>query len=106
MTKELKEEVEEQIYKEVRFGFDEPSEILEGILDMFYNEKEIDKDWIIKEIDLQYNTLQEESKNWNSPTDFDKLVEIPDKENWSLTRSIITMKQNAIKKQSKWWKFW
>ena len=44
MTKELKEEVEEQIYKEVRFGFDEPSEILEGILDMFYNEKEIDKD--------------------------------------------------------------
>ena len=45
MNNELKEEAEEQIYKEVHFGFDSKQQIYEGILEMFYDEEGIDKNW-------------------------------------------------------------
>ncbi len=78
MTIELKEEAKEQIDKEVQFGFDSKEEILSGILEMFYDEKEIDKNWIRKEIASQFALLQAASKHWKSPTDFDKLAEVFD----------------------------
>lgn len=74
MTQELKDEALEHIDEEVKFGFDTREEIYERTLDLFYDERDIDKEWIIQQINLVYSIQQEKSKQWPKPTDFDKLV--------------------------------
>lgn len=96
MNNELKEEAEEQIHKEVHFGFDSKQQIYEGILEMFYDEEEIDKNWIESKIDKQYDHNQLESKNWKRPTDFDKLVQVFDKLN---EKKIIAIHKAGYTKQ-------
>lgn len=76
MDKDLKEEAEEQIYKEVHFGFDTKEQIYEGIIEMFYDEEEIDEKWIEMEVEKQYNEHQIESKKWKYPTDFERLEKV------------------------------
>ncbi len=95
MTNKLKEEAAEQIYKDVRFGFDTLEEILEGIVEMLYNE-EIDKNWIEQEIKEQSDLLIKESQNWKKPNDFTKLKEAFDELN---SNGIIALNKAGYTKQ-------
>lgn len=74
MTQDIKNEATEQIEKEVLFGFEKPEEILEGIRVMFYDEEDMDENWLRKEIQVLFQKQQKESKLWHKPTDFDRLV--------------------------------
>ena len=77
----LKNEVLEFIKQKVRFGFDNQAAILETISDVFYNESELNEDWLKQVIAEQYNQYQTESKKWIKPTDFDKLAKVFDELN-------------------------
>ena len=58
------------------FGFHEPEDIFDGIMNTFYDEENLDEDWIREQIFLLYEKHQEESNDWQRPTDFDKLVNV------------------------------
>lgn len=74
MTQALKDETLEQILMDIQFGFETPEELFDGILDMFYTEKDFDKKWLRKTIDEKYQAHLLESKSWARPTDFDRLA--------------------------------
>jgi len=74
MTQELRNEALEQIQEEVKFGFDTEDVIVERVLDVFYNEEDIDEAWIKQQINLTWQQHQAESRQWKKPTDFDKLA--------------------------------
>ncbi len=45
MTKEINNEVLDQLELNIKFGFDNKEEIFDGIIDMFYGEEDFDEDW-------------------------------------------------------------
>lgn len=75
VNKELKQDVIDLIRQEVLFGFDNEAEILEATWDLEadYGE-ELDGEWVRHMIAKYYNTRQTESRQWERPTDFDRLA--------------------------------
>lgn len=78
MKSEIKEEAIEQLKKDVLFGFEDDSELFEGIREMFYDEEHFDEKWLKEEISRRLKEHLKESKHWDSPTDFNKLVKVFD----------------------------
>jgi len=74
MTQDLKDEALEQIELDVKFGFENEQQIFEGLEDMFYEEDDIDEEWLKQTIHQQYNQHQKEALQWAKPTGFDKLA--------------------------------
>lgn len=74
MNQEIKEEILEQLKKDILFGFENEKELFESINDMFYDYEELDTNWLKKEIDLRLKTHQTESLKWEKPTDFERLA--------------------------------
>lgn len=74
MTEEIKQEALEQIELEVRFGFENEGQLLDGIRDMFYQEEDFDEEWLRKMIAEKFQQHQTESFAWQHPTDFETLA--------------------------------
>lgn len=74
MTQDLKDEALEQIELDVKFGFENEQQIFEGLEDMFYEEDDIDEEWLKQTIHQQYNQHQKEALQWTKPTGFEKLA--------------------------------
>ena len=74
MTEEIKQEALDQLELDIKFGFEDESQLFESIRDMFYNEVDFDEAWLKKTISEKYLQHQNESLNWKHPTDFDRLV--------------------------------
>ncbi|MDO7174176.1 DUF6891 domain-containing protein [Mariniflexile sp. AS56] len=74
MTDEIKKEAIEQLEKDVLFGFENGDDLLESISEMFYDETDFDENWLKKEIDIRLKNHQKESRSWEKPTDFERLV--------------------------------
>lgn len=97
LDNELKEEVLEVIKQEVQFGFDHEADILEAIWAMgFENEDQLNETWLQQMIAKDYNQHQLESKQWLSPTDFDRLAKVFDALN---TEKIIALHKAGYTKQ-------
>jgi hypothetical protein len=91
MTQELKQEALEQMNLDIKFGFLSEPELFESLCDMFYDEPDLDKDWLRTQVTEHYQIRQEESKSWPSPTDFDRL----DKSFEALAQKSIVCLHNA-----------
>lgn len=74
MNQKIKDEVIEQLEKDILFGFENADDLLETISEIFYDEEDFDKDWLKQEIEKRLKKHQSKSLNWEKPTDFDKLV--------------------------------
>lgn len=74
MQQEIKDEALEQIILDIQFGFENEEVIVEGILDMFYNEQGFDQDWLKQTVQEKYREHLQLSTNWTKPTDFDRLA--------------------------------
>lgn len=74
MTEQQKEEALEQLDIDIKSGFENEEEIVDGMLDMFYDEPDIDEDWLRKIIEEKYQQHQAASQTWTRPTDFDRLA--------------------------------
>ena len=74
MEQSIKDEAIEQLEKDILFGFDDKDELLMGIRDMFYDVDDFDKKWLKNEIKIRLKKHKAESKMWERPTDFDKLL--------------------------------
>lgn len=79
MTKQLQEEALEHIHEEVMFGFFTKEVIIERILDLFYDEEDIDEAWIKQQTDIAWQQHQADSRQWIKPTGFYKLATVFDK---------------------------
>lgn len=67
----------ESIFNQVRMGFLPIDEIKENIIEEIEDnefEDEISEEWAFEKIDEEYQKLLEESKNWKTPTDTEKLI--------------------------------
>lgn len=67
----------ESIFNQVRMGFLPIDEIKENIIEEIEDnefEDEISEEWASEKIDEEYQKLLEESKNWKTPTDTEKLI--------------------------------
>jgi hypothetical protein len=73
MSQELKDEVLEQIEKDVLMGFESAEEMMESITEMFEEEDDFDEDWLAETIEARCNEHRDNSFNWSKPTDFDRL---------------------------------
>ena len=73
MTQEIKDEVLEQIEKDVLMGFESAEEMTESIADMFADEDDFDEDWLAETIEARCEEHKENSFNWSKPTDFERL---------------------------------
>lgn len=78
MRKEIKQEFLEQIQKDILFGFEEPEEILEGVMNMFFDEDDLDEEWMRQKIITNFEKQKAISKTWTHPTDFDRLSKVFD----------------------------
>ncbi|QEC77305.1 DUF6891 domain-containing protein [Mucilaginibacter ginsenosidivorax] len=74
MTQDLKDEALEQIKLDIKFGFENEQQIFEGLEDMFYDEDDIDEEWLKQTIHQRYNQHQKEALQWIKPTGFDRLA--------------------------------
>ncbi len=74
MTDDIKNEALEQLYLDIKFGFENEDELFESIRDMFYNEDDFDDDWLKQIISEKYHQHQQDSLTWTRPNDFDRLV--------------------------------
>jgi hypothetical protein len=73
MSQEIKDEVLEQIEKDVQMGFESAEEMIESIAEMFEEEDDFDEDWLADTIEARCNEHRDNSFNWSKPTDFDRL---------------------------------
>ncbi|HEY1192791.1 DUF6891 domain-containing protein [Flavobacterium sp.] len=74
---ENEEFIYESIFNQVRMGFLSIDDIKENIMEEIEDnefEDEISEAWAFEKIDEEYQKLLEESKNWESPTDTEKLI--------------------------------
>ena len=81
MDEELKEEALELLELQVLFGFDTVTEIYESICELFEEEKGLDTEWLQQELEKAYAQKIQESKSWEAPTDFQKLLRVFDQLN-------------------------
>ena len=81
MKSEIKEEALEQLKTEIVSGFEGGAELFEGIREMFYDEDEFDENWLKNEISERLTKHIEHSKNWQRPTDFERLARVFDQLN-------------------------
>ena len=75
---ENQEFIYESIVSQVRMGFLPNDEIKDNIIEEIEDngfEDEISEDWANEQIDNEWENLISESKNWNSPTDTERLTE-------------------------------
>jgi hypothetical protein len=73
MSQDIKDEVLEQIEKDVLMGFESAEDMVESIADMFEDEDDFDEDWLAETIEARCNEHRDNSFNWSKPTDFDRL---------------------------------
>ena len=74
---ENEEFIYESIFNQVRMGFLSIDDIKENIIEEIEDnefEDEISEAWAFEKIDEEYQKLLEESKQWKSPTDTEKLI--------------------------------
>lgn len=65
----------EQIVNRVKMGFDDPEDIKIMIQEQVEDEGfDIPEAWINKHVDLEFQALLTESKNWTHPTDTERLA--------------------------------
>ncbi len=83
MNPESREEATEQLEKDIQFGFENAEELFESISEMFYDDEDFDENWLKLEIKQKLEQHQAESINWESPTDFERLVNAFDELNKS-----------------------
>ena len=81
MTQALKDEALEYVQREILFGFDDVTTILENIQDMFYDVEDFDAKWLHAVISEQFGLHQKVSQEWKQPTDFDRLRTVFDQLN-------------------------
>ena len=70
--------IHESIISQIRMGFLSIEEIQENIIEEIEDngfECEISEEWAFKQIDKEWETLIIESKQWQRPTDTERLVE-------------------------------
>ena len=70
--------IHESIISQIRMGFLSIEEIQENIIEEIEDngfEHEISEEWAFKQIDKEWETLITESKQWQRPTDTERLVE-------------------------------
>jgi hypothetical protein len=78
MMTENQEFIYESIVSQVRMGFLPIDEIKDNIIEEIEDngfEDEISEDWANEQINKEWENLISESKNWNSPTDNERLTE-------------------------------
>lgn len=78
---ENQEFIYESILNQVRMGFLSISEIKENIIEEIEDNgfgREISEKWAFDKIEQEFEKLLEESKNWERPTDSERLVEVFD----------------------------
>jgi hypothetical protein len=73
MSQEIKDEVLEQIEKDVLMGFESAEDMTDSIAEMFEEEEDFDEDWLAETIEARCNEHRDNSFNWSKPTDFDRL---------------------------------
>jgi hypothetical protein len=91
---EDKEFIHESIISQIRMGFLSIEEIQDNIIEEIEDngfEYEISEEWAFKQIDKEWKTLITESKQWQRPTDTERLVEAFD----TLCKSNIIALHNA-----------
>ncbi|GAA3778252.1 DUF6891 domain-containing protein [Flavobacterium ginsengiterrae] len=74
---ENEEFIYESIFNQVRMGFLSIDDIKENIMEEIEDnefEDEISEAWAFEKIDEEYQKLLQESKQWKSPTDTEKLI--------------------------------
>lgn len=74
---ENEEFIYESIFNQVRMGFLSIDDIKENIIEEIEDnefEDEISEAWAFEKIDEEYQKLLQESKQWKSPTDTEKLI--------------------------------
>lgn len=74
---ENEEFIYESIFNQVRMGFLSIDDIKDNIMEEIEDnefEDEISEAWAFEKIDEEYQKLLEESKNWENPTDTEKLI--------------------------------
>ncbi|MDO5979199.1 DUF6891 domain-containing protein [Flavivirga spongiicola] len=81
MKQEIKDEALEQLKKDILFGFENGDELFESIRELFYDEDDFDEEWLKVEIESRLQKHVDDSKNWQHPTDFERLVKVFDQLN-------------------------
>jgi len=74
---ENEEFIYESIFNQVRMGFLSIDDIKDNIMEEIEDnefEDEISEEWAFEKIDQEYQKLLEESKQWKSPTDTERLI--------------------------------
>lgn len=74
---ENEEFIYESIFNQVRMGFLSIDDIKDNIMEEIEDnefEEEISEAWAFEKIDEEYQKLLQESKQWKSPTDTEKLI--------------------------------
>ena len=95
MKDEVQSELLKHIEKVVRSGFDTEIEIYNDTLLNFPPEYKIDEAWLLANISTRFDQHQRESKQWERPTDFDKLAEVFDA---LIEERIISLHRSGVKK--------
>ncbi|WP_289045271.1 hypothetical protein [uncultured Olleya sp.] len=96
MNKNLKNEVIEQLEKDILFGFENEKDLIENISDMFYDEEDLDLKWLTTQVKTRLNNHYTHSLNWDRPSDFDRLVKAFDQLN---TANIVSLHKAGYTKQ-------
>lgn len=78
MDSKIKEEIFEQLKKDILFGFEDSSELFESIREMYYDMDSFDEVWLKEKISKMQKKHIAESESWDYPTDFNKLVKVFD----------------------------
>ncbi|WP_111683819.1 DUF6891 domain-containing protein [Winogradskyella tangerina] len=73
MDDDIKSEVLERLELDVKFGFENKYELFENLIDMFYDVEDFDETWLKDEIESKIAEHINQSRNWERPTDFEKL---------------------------------
>ncbi len=74
MTEKIKQEALEQLELDIKFGFENESELFDSIREMFYEVADFDENWLIQTISEKYSGHLSEGRTWTHPTDFERLA--------------------------------
>lgn len=96
MNQDIKNEIIEQLEKDILFGFENEDDLVENLTMLFSDEDDFNQDWMNNEIKVRFKKHQADSLNWKKPSDFDRLVKSFDELN---SKEIVALHNTGYTRQ-------